>query len=55
MWAVIVLLLIWVGLLLLSVRAVRGHSAWGLLVPVAAVGFWLAAVSAGEAFLGWTG
>jgi hypothetical protein len=55
LWAIIVLILIWAGLLVLSVRAVRARSAWGLLVPVVAVGIWLGAVSAGEAFLGWKG
>lgn len=55
LWAIIVLLVGWLGLLGLAVRAVRARAAWGLLVPVLAVGLWLGAVSAGEAFLGWRG
>ncbi|MET9337079.1 hypothetical protein [Nonomuraea sp. NPDC003804] len=55
LWAILVLLVVWAGLLGVAVRAVRGRSAWGPAVPVLAVAVWLGAVSAGEAFLGWTG
>lgn len=55
LWAIIVLLAGWAGLLGLAVRAVHAGAAWGLLVPFLAAGLWLGAVSAGEAFLGWRG
>ncbi|WP_228639287.1 hypothetical protein [Microtetraspora sp. AC03309] len=54
LWAIIALLVVWLGLLGVCVGAIRARSAWGLAVPVSAVGIWLGAVSAGEAFLGWT-
>jgi hypothetical protein len=53
LWAIIVLLLVWAGLLALAIVSVRRRSAWGLLVPVLAVGLWLGFISAGEALLGW--
>ncbi|MFI6479803.1 hypothetical protein ACIBH1_17850 [Nonomuraea sp. NPDC050663] len=53
LWAIVVLLMLWAALLLLAIAAVRRRQAWGLLVPVVAVGLWLGAISAGEAILGW--
>jgi hypothetical protein len=53
-WALGVLLVIWVGLLLLAISLLRTRPAWTLLVPVGAVAIWLAVVSAGDAWLGWT-
>ena len=53
-WAVGVLLVIWVGLLLVAISLVRTRPAWTLLVPVGAVALWVAIVSAGDAWLGWT-
>ncbi|WP_169986191.1 hypothetical protein [Microbispora sp. H10836] len=54
LWAIIVLLVVWAGLVGVAVWAVRRRSAWGLAVPFLGVGVWLGGVSAGEAFLGWT-
>ncbi|MEN3540858.1 hypothetical protein AAH991_37495 [Microbispora sp. ZYX-F-249] len=54
LWAIIVLLVVWAGLVGVAVLAVRRRRAWGLAVPLLGVGVWLAGVSAGEAFLGWT-
>ena len=53
-WAVGVMLVIWVGLLLLAISLARTRPAWTLLVPVGAVALWVAIVSAGDAWLGWT-
>ncbi len=54
LWAIIVLLLVWAGLLGVAVWAVRTRSAWGLATPFLAVAIWLGGVSAGEAFLDWS-
>jgi hypothetical protein len=54
LWAIIALFAVWLALLGVCLWAVRARSAWGLLVPVLAVGVWLGGVSAGEALLGWT-
>lgn len=55
LWAIVLLLLAWLGLLALAVLAVRARSAWALLIPVAALAVWWAGITAGELFLGWTG
>lgn len=54
LWAIVVLLAVWAALLAAAVQAVRASSPWGLLVPVVSLAFWWAAMSAGEALLGWT-
>lgn len=54
-WAIVVLLLAWLGLLTLGVLAVRARSAWGLLVPVAALALLWIGISLGEIVLGWRG
>ncbi|MEV4457108.1 hypothetical protein [Microbispora sp. NPDC049633] len=54
LWAIVVLLVVWAGLLGVAVWAVRRRSAWGLAVPLLGVGAWVGGLSAGEAFLGWT-
>jgi hypothetical protein len=53
-WAVGVLLVIWVGLLAVAIALLRTRPPWTLVVPVGAVAIWLAVVSAGDAWLGWT-
>jgi len=53
-WAVGVLLVIWVGLLAVAIALFRTRPPWTLVVPVAAVVIWVAVVSAGDAWLGWT-
>ena len=53
LWAVLVLWACWVGLLWLLVRLWRQQPVLALLVPPAALGLFLGAISAGEAWLGW--
>ena len=53
LWAIIVLLLAWLGLLALAVLAVRARSAWAPAVPIGAIALWWCAITAGEVFLGW--
>ncbi|MDA0635886.1 hypothetical protein OUY22_20895 [Nonomuraea sp. MCN248] len=54
-WAVVALFAVWLVLLAAAIQAVCKRSPWGLLTPVVSLGLWWAAMSAGEAFLGWTG
>jgi len=54
LWAVVVLLVIWVALLVLAIVLLRRRPAWALVVPIAAVAIWFAAISAGDAWLNWT-
>jgi len=54
LWAIVVLLAVWLVLLGACLWAVRARSAWGLAVPFIAVGIWFVVLSAGEALLGWT-
>jgi hypothetical protein len=53
-WAVAALLVIWVLLLIVGLRLRARRPWWMLAVPVLAVAIWVAVVSAGETFLGWT-
>lgn len=55
LWAVVLLLVVWLALAVLAVRVHRRRGAWSLLVPVAAVALWVAVLGLGEAVLGWTG
>jgi len=55
LWAVVVLLLVWAALLGVAIWLLRTRPWWTLLVPVVGVAFWFLAISAGEAWLGWTG
>jgi hypothetical protein len=53
-WAVLGLLVLWVAL---AGAAVAVHRRWGVvsaLVPLAALGLWVGALTAGEQLLGWT-
>jgi len=52
-WAVMLLWAAWIGLLWVLVRLRRQHALLTLVVPPAALGLFLAALSAGEAWLGW--
>lgn len=53
-WAIAVLLLIWVALLVVAARLRRPRPLLVPLVPLAGVLIWLAFISAGGAWLGWT-
>jgi hypothetical protein len=53
-WAVVLLLVIWVALFVVGLRLRTRRPWWMLAVPVLDVVIWVAIVSAGEAFLGWT-
>jgi hypothetical protein len=53
-WAVAGLLALWGVLLVLAVWLRRTRPLLTPLVPVAAVVLWFLAISAGEAWLGWT-
>ena len=55
-WAVALLLVIWLALLVVAIRLLRQRKPlWVLALPVAAAVLWFLALSAGEAWLGWTG
>lgn len=53
-WAVVALLAVWVALLVVAIRMLRQRPVLVPLVPLAAVVIWLAAVTAGDLWLGWT-
>jgi hypothetical protein len=53
-WAVALLLVIWLALLALAIYLLRTRPAWALVVPVLAVAIWLAVLTAGGEWLGWT-
>jgi hypothetical protein len=53
-WALACLLAVWVGVLVVAVRLRTRRPLWTLLVPVADIAVWFAAISAGDAFLDWT-
>lgn len=56
LWAAVVLWIIWLTLFVLGiVWVVRRHPLRVLPLPVAAAAIWFGSLSAGEAFLGWTG
>lgn len=54
LWAVVVLLLVWLLLFVWGCRWFRSHPFRVILLPLASAAFWFVALSAGEAFLGWT-
>lgn len=53
-WAVAGLLVVWAVLLAVAIRLLRRRPARVPLVPLSAVLIWLAVVSAGGAWLGWS-
>lgn len=53
-WSVAVLVAVWVLLFVVACRWWTRHPGWVPFVPVAALVVWLAGVSAGGAWLGWT-
>ncbi len=55
-WAVVLLLLVWLALLVLAIRLLyRRQPAGVAVIAVVAWLIWFGALSAGEAWLGWTG
>jgi hypothetical protein len=55
-WAIAVLLIVWLGLLAAAIWLLRSRRPlWVLAVPVVAWLIWYGAISAGERWLGWTG
>ena len=54
LWAMALLMVVWVALLVLAIVLLRRRPAWTLLVPVGAMAIWFAAISAGDAWLNWT-
>src|SRR4051812_14257500 len=55
-WAVVLLLLVWLALLVLAIRLLyRRQPVWVPVIAVVAWLIWFGALSAGEAWLGWTG
>ena len=54
LWAVLMLIAIWVALLVVAVVWFRRRPWWLVLLPVAAALIWAGTMSAGEAWLGWT-
>ncbi len=52
-WAVLLLWASWIGLLWVLVQLWNRHATLALLVPPASLGLFLAALSAGETWLGW--
>lgn len=54
LWAIVVLLVLWVVMVAVGLRE-RHRRPWLLLLmPVVAVALWFGVISAGEAWLGWT-
>jgi uncharacterized membrane protein len=54
LWAIIGLMLVWVGLLVLAVRWLRRRPFWVIGLPVLAAMVWFAVLTVGEQLLGWT-
>lgn len=53
-WAVAVLLAVWVALLAMAIHQWKARPYVVAAIPITAVVVWLAVVSAGGAWLGWT-
>jgi hypothetical protein len=54
LWAIVLLLLLWVTMVYVGWRLRRTYPYLLLVMPVAAMAIWFATLSAGEAWLGWT-
>jgi len=54
MWAVVVLLSVWVVLFVLAIKWFGHHPYRVLLLPFTAAAIWFAAMYAGDILLGWT-
>ncbi|HEU4421133.1 MAG TPA: hypothetical protein VFR67_01180 [Pilimelia sp.] len=55
MWAIVILLIVWAALFVVAIWLLRTRPLLTPLVPAFAAVFWFLAISAGEAWLGWTG
>ena len=53
-WAVVLLVGVWVGFVVVAALRFRRRPWWLVLLPVGAALVWFGAMSAGEAWLGWT-
>ena len=54
MWAVALLLVIWLAMSALIPGLMRTRPGWVAAIPVAEAAIWFGVISAGEAFLNWT-
>ena len=54
MWAVVLLIAVWLTLFVLGCFWFRRRPLWTLPLPVVALLVWWGGISAGEALLGWT-
>ncbi|HEX8487745.1 MAG TPA: hypothetical protein VF642_04295 [Propionibacteriaceae bacterium] len=54
LWAVVVLMAVWLALFVLGCLWFRRRPWWTLPLPVVALLIWLGTMTAGEAWLGWT-
>ncbi len=54
LWAVLMLVVVWVVALIVGWRIWRSHPAVSVAVPVVTALIWLAVIFAGGQFLGWT-
>lgn len=54
LWAVVVLMAIWIGLAVIGIIWFRRHPLRVLALPVAAAAIWWIAITLGERLLGWT-
>ena len=53
-WAVVVLLVVWVGLAVALWQLARRRSGWSAGIPVIDAAFWLVFIEAGAALFDWT-
>lgn len=54
LWAVIMLMIVWVLFVVLGIRWFRRRPLWVLSLPAVAVLVWFAVLTLGEHLLGWT-
>lgn len=54
LWAVILLVIIWVALVVVGIRWFRRHPLRVLALPLVAVIIWFGVITLGEQLLGWT-
>ncbi len=53
LWAIVVLLMVWLGFALVALRSFRSRPWLVLVLPVAAAAVWWLAITLGEKALGW--